>query len=75
MKVSKEMYSILLKYTYNIEAVSCDEALLDISNYVENYKNHNLNDYENIMNIVNKIRNEIFIKTSCTCSAGIGINN
>ena len=38
--VSQKFYEILVSYTSEIEAVSCDEALLDISDLIDDSKCH-----------------------------------
>lgn len=52
-------------YTHNIEAVSCDEALVDIT---EILAETGLSPEE----IANAIRTEIKNKTKCSASIGIG---
>jgi DNA repair protein REV1 len=61
-EVSKEIYRIFLKYTKKIQAVSCDEALLDVTG---------LGDPEDL---AKKIREDIHLNTGCPASAGIGRN-
>ena len=34
-QVSQQLYEILASYTHEIQAVSCDEAFVDLTNYVE----------------------------------------
>ncbi|XP_077199622.1 DNA repair protein REV1 isoform X5 [Paroedura picta] len=66
-EVAQTMYEILASYTHNIEAVSCDEALVDIT---EILAETGLSPEE----IANAIRTEIKNKTKCTASIGIGSN-
>ncbi|KAL8190137.1 UNVERIFIED_CONTAM: deoxycytidyl transferase [Gekko kuhli] len=65
--VAQTMYEILASYTHNIEAVSCDEALVDIT---EILAETGLSPEE----IANAIRTEIKNKTKCSASTGIGSN-
>ena len=53
-----------LSYTHEIEAVSCDEAFIDVSKLVRC-------DTE-ATSIAEQIRREIYDTTGCTASAGIG---
>ncbi|XP_057290303.1 DNA repair protein REV1-like [Hydractinia symbiolongicarpus] len=62
--VSQKFYEILSHFTCNIEAVSCDEALLDITELVETG--------ETILEVAENIRNEILKNTGCIASCGIG---
>src|SRR5690348_9121264 len=63
-KVSEAMYRIFFKYTNLVEAVSADEAYLDITALSSNA--------EEAQNVVRKIREEIFTTTGITATAGIG---
>nr|XP_047127953.1 DNA repair protein REV1 isoform X2 [Hydra vulgaris] len=62
-KVSQKVYKILSSYTCEIEAVSCDEALLDITHIAGD-----------VYDLAEKIRKDIFEETKCTASCGIGEN-
>ncbi|XP_054829870.1 DNA repair protein REV1 isoform X2 [Eublepharis macularius] len=66
-EVAQTMYEILASYTHNIEAVSCDEALVDIT---EILAETGLSPEE----LANAIRIEIKNKTKCAASIGIGSN-
>jgi len=61
--VSQQFYEIISSYTSNIEAVSCDEALVDIMQLV--------NQEETVLQIAEKIRSEIYDRTGCIASCGI----
>ena len=61
------LYNTLAKFTLDIEAVSCDELYADLKNLVCEYK------FE-VMEFIAKLRQEIFDKTGCTCSVGLGAN-
>lgn len=54
----------MCSYTHEIEAVSCDEAYLDVSALVKS-------DVQATA-LTEQIRREIHEETSCTASAGIG---
>ncbi|XP_071457942.1 DNA repair protein REV1 isoform X4 [Marmota flaviventris] len=66
-EVARTMYETLASYTHNIEAVSCDEALVDITEILAETK---LSPDE----FANAIRMEIKDKTKCAASVGIGSN-
>nr|XP_056717743.1 DNA repair protein REV1 isoform X2 [Euleptes europaea] len=66
-EVAQTMYETLASYTHNIEAVSCDEALLDIT---EILAETGLSPEE----IASAIRAEIKNKTKCAASIGVGSN-
>ncbi|XP_077211592.1 DNA-directed DNA polymerase isoform X2 [Tasmannia lanceolata] len=63
-EVADQFYNILHKYCNKVQAISCDEAFLDVSHLESD-------DPENIASI---IRQEIFETTGCTASAGIAGN-
>jgi nucleotidyltransferase/DNA polymerase involved in DNA repair len=64
-KVSKMMYEVFMKYTKHIQVLSCDEALLDLTDASDQ-------NYDSALTIAARIRDEVKIKTQCECSAGIG---
>ncbi|NP_001084913.1 REV1, DNA directed polymerase S homeolog [Xenopus laevis] len=66
-EVAMNMYKILASYTHDIEAVSCDEALADITGILTETR---LTPDE----ASNAIRTEIKEKTGCAASIGIGSN-
>ncbi|XP_063161039.1 DNA repair protein REV1 isoform X2 [Candoia aspera] len=66
-EVAQTMYETLASYTHNIEAVSCDEALVDTT---EILAETGLTSDE----LANIIRAEIKNKTKCPASIGIGSN-
>ncbi|KAM6179428.1 DNA repair protein REV1 isoform 2-T2 [Erethizon dorsatum] len=66
-EVARTMYETLASYTHSIEAVSCDEALVDITELLAETK---LTPDE----FANAIRMEIKDKTKCAASVGIGSN-
>ncbi|KAM9264901.1 DNA repair protein REV1 isoform 4-T4 [Cariama cristata] len=66
-EVARTVYEILASYTHNIEAVSCDEALVDITEILTETR---LTPDE----LANAIRNEIKAQTKCTASVGMGSN-
>lgn len=69
MEYSSMIYEIYLKYISkdDIHVYSIDEAFLDVTNYLNLYKN----DYRELCN---KITKDIFDTTGITASAGIGTN-
>ncbi|KAM6100243.1 DNA repair protein REV1 isoform 1-T1 [Theristicus caerulescens] len=66
-EVARKVYEILASYTHNIEAVSCDEALVDITEILTETR---LTPDE----LANAIRTEIKAQTKCTASVGMGSN-
>ncbi|KAI5762572.1 REV1 [Gulo gulo luscus] len=66
-EVARTMYETLASYTHNIEAVSCDEALVDITEILAETR---LTPDE----FANAIRMEIKDQTKCAASVGIGSN-
>ncbi|XP_030312255.1 DNA repair protein REV1 isoform X2 [Calypte anna] len=66
-EVARTVYEILASYTHNIEAVSCDEALVDITEILTETR---LTPDE----LANAIRTEIKSQTKCTASVGMGSN-
>ncbi|NWZ10524.1 REV1 protein, partial [Agelaius phoeniceus] len=66
-EVARTVYEILASYTHNIEAVSCDEALVDITEILTETR---LTPDE----FANAIRTEIKDQTKCTASVGMGSN-
>ncbi|XP_031744472.1 DNA repair protein REV1 isoform X3 [Cucumis sativus] len=62
--VADQFYDILHKHCEKVQAVSCDEAFLDISG---------TNNVDPEV-LASKIRKEIFDTTGCTASAGIATN-
>ncbi|XP_074069878.1 DNA repair protein REV1 isoform X1 [Macrotis lagotis] len=66
-EVARTMYETLASYTHNIEAVSCDEALVDITEILAETR---LTPDE----FANAIRTEIKDQTKCAASVGMGSN-
>ncbi|KAF9621992.1 hypothetical protein IFM89_029212 [Coptis chinensis] len=62
--VADQFYDILHKYCSRVQAVSCDEAFLDVTDRVDEDAEH----------IASVIRQEIFEATGCTASAGVAGN-
>ncbi|XP_076821488.1 DNA repair protein REV1-like isoform X2 [Clavelina lepadiformis] len=63
-QASQKLYTVLTSYTKSIEAVSCDEALLDITHLVADTG-------LSPSTIVQHIRQKIKDETGCNASAGI----
>lgn len=66
-KVAYTLYDTIAQYTLDIEAVSCDEMYVDMTELLVATK-------VEVMELVRFIRDEIKSKTGCPCSAGIGKN-
>eukprot|EP00268_Persea_americana_P055512 TRINITY_DN6459_c0_g3_i2.p1 TRINITY_DN6459_c0_g3~~TRINITY_DN6459_c0_g3_i2.p1 ORF type:complete len:708 (+),score=124.96 TRINITY_DN6459_c0_g3_i2:1408-3531(+) len=63
-EVADQFYSILHKYCNKVQAVSCDEAFLDVTDLED----------QDPVHIASVIRQEICEATGCTASAGISRN-
>jgi DNA repair protein REV1 len=66
-KTAFTLYDTIAKYTLDIEAVSCDELYADLKSLLVECQ-------VDFMDFVTMLRQEIFDKTGCTCSVGIGAN-
>ena len=65
-QVSQKFFETLMQYSSVIEAVSCDEAYIELTDYVTSI--------EGVEKIVQELRDEVQSKTDCTVSAGISHN-
>ena len=65
-QVSQEFYETMMRYSAVIEAVSCDEAYVELTDYADGI--------EEVERIVRELRDEVRDKTGCTVSAGISHN-
>ncbi|KAI9145826.1 hypothetical protein BKA69DRAFT_1045779 [Paraphysoderma sedebokerense] len=64
--VSKDLNDILQEYADDLQAVSCDEAYIDVSSHMtERNKGQEVS-------LAHEIRKKIFDKTGCHASVGIG---
>lgn len=66
-EVAFTLYNTIAQYTLNIEAVSCDEMFVDLSDVLQELK-------VDVMDFVRAVREEVRGKTQCPCSAGVGAN-
>lgn len=66
-KVAYILYDTVAQYTLNIEAVSCDEMFVDLTEILNILQ-------VPVMVFVNALRQEVTDKTGCPCSAGVGYN-
>ncbi|XP_068148539.1 DNA repair protein Rev1 [Drosophila tropicalis] len=66
-EVAYALYDTVAQYTLNIEAVSCDEMFVELTDLVSELQ-------VNVMDFVGYLREEVFSKTGCPCSAGVGAN-
>ncbi|XP_052873602.1 DNA repair protein Rev1 [Anopheles cruzii] len=66
-EVAYQLYDTIAKYTLDIEAVSCDEMFVDLSEVVQSIG-------ISVMDFVRLVRSEISTTTGCACSAGVGSN-
>jgi DNA repair protein REV1 len=68
-KASRNLYGILMEYARDVQAVSCDEALIDVG--------HRVGDEEILVEavmIAEEIRERVKAVTGCVASVGIGAN-
>lgn len=65
-EVSKILYDTVTSYTHDVEAVSCDEMLVDCTSLLQETG-------VDVHKFVTLLRQEIFEKTECTASAGLGV--
>lgn len=61
------LYDTIARYTLDIEAVSCDELYADLRSLL-------VDCHVEVMEFVTMLRKEIYDKTGCTCSVGVGGN-
>ncbi|KAH8355773.1 hypothetical protein KR200_005405 [Drosophila serrata] len=66
-EVAYTLYDTVAQYTLNIEAVSCDEMFVELTDMVSELK-------VDVMAFVEHLRQEVRTKTGCPCSAGVGPN-
>ncbi|XP_033103900.1 DNA repair protein REV1-like [Anneissia japonica] len=66
-EVAQKLYEIVARYTHDIEAVSCDEMFVDISELLSDTK-------VTPLEFSSLLRNEIFKETKCNASVGIAHN-
>uniref|UniRef100_A0A182RZQ7 DNA repair protein REV1 n=1 Tax=Anopheles funestus TaxID=62324 RepID=A0A182RZQ7_ANOFN len=66
-EVAYQLYDTIAQYTLDIEAVSCDEMFVDLSELIQSTGIE-------VMEFVTYVRNRISTATGCGCSAGIGAN-
>ena len=64
--VSQTFYEVLISYSHLVEAVSCDEGYIELTDYAR--------DTDDVMEIVRTLREEVKEKTGCTVSAGVSHN-
>uniref|UniRef100_A0A1A9WC86 DNA repair protein REV1 n=1 Tax=Glossina brevipalpis TaxID=37001 RepID=A0A1A9WC86_9MUSC len=66
-EVAFTFYNTIVQYTLDIEAVSCDEMFVDLSDVLKYLQIP-------VMDFVEAVREEVKQKTGCPCSAGVGTN-
>ncbi|XP_022215367.2 DNA repair protein Rev1 [Drosophila obscura] len=66
-EVAFALYDTVAQYTLNIEAVSCDEMFVELTDLVGDLQ-------VDVMSFVAHLREEVRTKTGCPCSAGVGSN-
>lgn len=67
-EVSGKFYDIILSYTLEVEAVSCDEMYVDLTELILALKPMHP------LTFVSYLRDKIQKETNCPCSAGLGSN-
>nr|XP_016934993.1 DNA repair protein REV1 [Drosophila suzukii] len=66
-EVASTLYDTVAQYTLNIEAVSCDEMFVELTDLVNDLG-------VDVMAFVGHLRHEVHTKTGCPCSAGVAGN-
>ena len=66
--VAQVLYDTVAKYTVDIQAVSCDEMLVDLSTLLTEMNNLD------VLKFCENLRTEIYDATKCTASVGLGPN-
>ncbi|XP_035914348.1 DNA repair protein REV1 [Anopheles stephensi] len=66
-EVAHQLYDTIAQYTLDIEAVSCDEMFVDLTELLQSTGIE-------VMEFVTYVRGQISSATGCACSAGIGAN-
>ncbi|XP_030570515.1 DNA repair protein REV1 [Drosophila novamexicana] len=66
-EVAFALYDTVAQYTLNIEAVSCDEMFVDLTDLLQELQ-------VDVMTFVTHLRQEVRDITGCPCSAGVGDN-
>ncbi|BFF98873.1 DNA repair protein REV1 [Drosophila madeirensis] len=66
-EVAFALYDTVAQYTLNIEAVSCDEMFVELTDLVADLQ-------VDVMSFVAHLRAEVRGRTGCPCSAGVGSN-
>uniref|UniRef100_A0A182WKR2 DNA repair protein REV1 n=1 Tax=Anopheles minimus TaxID=112268 RepID=A0A182WKR2_9DIPT len=66
-EVAHQLYDTIAQYTLDIEAVSCDEMFVDLTELIQSTGIE-------VMEFVTYVRDKISTATGCACSAGIGAN-
>ncbi|XP_030238253.1 DNA repair protein REV1 isoform X2 [Drosophila navojoa] len=66
-EVAFALYNTVAQYTLNIEAVSCDEMFVDLTDLLQELQ-------VDVMTFVTYLREEVRKITGCPCSAGVGEN-
>lgn len=73
IEVSNQVRSVLAEYDENYCPMSLDEAYLDITDHVEQRLLPSKTREDAAKEVVEEIRNKIFLETKLTCSAGKSI--
>ncbi|XP_032595051.1 DNA repair protein Rev1 isoform X2 [Drosophila grimshawi] len=66
-EVAFALYNTVAQYTLNIEAVSCDEMFVDLTDVLQELQ-------VDVMTFVTHLRQEVRDITACPCSAGVADN-
>lgn len=66
-EVAQALYDTLTQYTLDVEAVSCDEMYVNLTEILKET-------HLTVDEFVTHVRQEISTKTKCPCSAGVGAN-
>lgn len=67
IRMKKEFFVLNFRYTLDVEAVSCDEMYVNLTDVLKET-------HISVDEFVTHVRDEITAKTQCPCSAGVGAN-
>lgn len=72
---SKQLYQALLALTHNIQAVSCDEALIEVGDQCRRAMRTPDEPLRTAAErVAEELRQDFFARSQCTCSVGIGVH-
>lgn len=78
-EVSKQLYTVLIRHADFVQAVSCDEALIDVTirmqRAMREMGSSSLDDHRRLcLDLAEQIRSEMLLASGCVASVGIASN-